>query len=559
METVAADVRYRCEPVAIHFPQESNFMKNRFSLGFLAVCLFSFINVAVYAQTDLGSVLVGQEKTETISVAIPTARTLTSISVVTGGAANLDFTRIQGGSCAVGIAYTAGAVCTVRVEFEPRYPGTRNGAVVLRDQYEDIVGITYLHGRGLGSHAAFLPATLTQVSSGFTAPQGLAVDGKGNFYVAENLFFPGSYGGNEPVNGGVTKGASPVSQASIGQEWVDPTSVAVDGAGNVFVSDFIGGIWKLTLHSDGSYAQALAVSGGSGVAVDGSGNLYTIEVGTDLYKETLQKDGSYLPTKIAGGFITPTSVAVDESGNVYVTDTGNPFASNPVVALYKETLSKGKYVQTTIGTGLVQPSAVTVDGVGNIYVNDSGSVYKEILLENGQYFQTIVVSKVAAPGGVAVDAAGSVYVTEYSGIGDYGMASYSVFRLDYTRPAGLNFDQATRGSTSGDGPKTVTVANFGNARLNFWGVVYPADFPESRAGTGDCTVLTSLEAGENCTVTVEFAPRGGAGRMKTRTLWGQVEVITNSMNSLIAEQSIAVSGTVVSQGPPGTPKRAITR
>ena len=534
-------------------------MKYRLSLGFLVVCLFSLINVAVYAQTDLGSVLVGQEKTETISVSIPMARTLTRISVVTGGAPNQDFIREEGGSCAIGIAYQAGAVCTVRVEFEPRYPGTRNGAVVLRDQYEDIVGITYLHGRGLGSHAAFLPATLTQVSSGFTAPQGLAVDGKGNFYVAQNLFFPSGFGGGEPVNGGVTKGASPASQASVGQEWVDPTSVAVDGAGNVFVSDFIGGIWKLTLHSDGSYAQDLAVSGGSGVAVDGSGNLYTIEVGTDLYKETLQKDGSYLPTKIAGGFITPTSVAVDESGNVYVTDTGNPFASNPVVALYKETLSKGKYIQTTIGTGWVQPSAVAVDGVGNIYVNDSGSVYKEILLENGQYFQTVVVSQVAAPGGVTVDAAGNVYVTEYSGIGDYGMASYSVFRLDYSRPAGLNFDQAQRGQISGDGAKTVTVANFGNTRLNFWGVVYPPDFPESRAGTGDCTVLTSLEPGENCTVTVEFAPRSWSGRMKTRPLWEQVVVITNSMNSFFAEQSIAVSGTVVTQGPPWTPKRAIIR
>jgi hypothetical protein len=202
---------------------------------------------------------------------------------------------------------------------------------------------------------------------------------------------------------------------------------------------------------------------------------------------------------------------------------------------------------------------VAVDGVGNIYVNDSGSIYKEILLENGQYFQTVIVSKVAAPGGVAVDAAGSVYVTEYSGIGDYGMASYSVFRLDYSHPAGLNFDQTKRKRMSDDGPKTVTVTNFGNARLNFWGVVYPADFPESSTGTGDCTVLTSLEAGESCTVTVEFMPRSWTGRVKSRALWEQVEVITNSMNSLIAERSIRVSGTVVSQGPPGTPKRAITR
>ncbi len=524
-------------------------MKSKLSSGFLTVCLFAASSVAVYAQTDMGSVDIGLRKTETIAVAIPTARTLKSISVVTGGAANLDFIREEGGSCAVGIAYKAGAVCTVRVEFVPRYPGAHNGAVVLRDQYEDIVGTTYLQGRGLGAHAAFLPATLTQVSGGFTAPQGLAVDGSRNFYVAENLFFPGGFGGGDPVYGGVAKGASPTSQASIGQEWVDPSSVAIDGAGNVFVSDFIGGIWKLTLHSDKSYSQALAVSGGSGVAVDGSGNLYTIEVGTDLYKETLQKDGSYLPTKIAGGFITPTSVAVDASGNVYVTDTGDPFASNPVAVLYKETLSKGKYTRTIIGNGWVQPSAVTVDGVGNIYVNDSGSVYKEILLEDGRYFQTIVVSKVAAPGGVAVDAAGSVYVTEYSGIGDYGMASYSVFRLDYTHPAGLNFDQAKRGSASGDGPKAVTVANIGNQKLNFWEVKYPADFPESRSGTRDCTARTSLQAGESCSLTVDFNPRAWMGPLKTISLSERVLVVSDSLNGAAAEQAITVSGKEVSPGP----------
>jgi sugar lactone lactonase YvrE len=534
-------------------------MKYRLSSGCLAVCLFAVINAPVYAQADLGLVIVGLEKKETVSVTIPTARTVTSISVVTGGAPNLDFTQEQGGSCAVGVAYQAGAVCTVRVEFAPRYPGTREGAVVLRDQYEDIVGIAYLHGRGLGPQIAFLPGSQTKVSASFTAPEGLAVDGSGNFYVAENLFFPGGFAGNEAVYGSVAKGSSPANQASIGHDWVDPTSVAVDGAGNVFVSDFIGGIWKLTLHSDKSYSQTLAVSGGSSVAVDGSGNLYTIEVGTDLYKEMLQGDGSYLPTKIATGFIAPTSVAVDESGNVYVTDAGNQFASGgPAgMALYKETLRKGQYTRTAIGKGWVQPSAVAVDGVGNIYVNDSGNVIKETLMENGRYLQSTIVSKVAQPGGVAVDAAGDVYVTEYSGVGDYGMPGYSVFRLNYGQPPLLSFKNAKRGKTSVEGPKTVTVTNFGNQRLYFWDVVYPSDFPESRTGTGDCTVLTSLEAGESCTITVEFAPRTWMGPTKSLALSEHVTMFTNSLNSLIAAKSVTVSGTEVSQGPVGTPKRSV--
>jgi sugar lactone lactonase YvrE len=536
-------------------------MKYKLSSGFLAVCLLAFINVPVYAQTDLGLVVVGLQRTETVSVTIPTARTLQSIAVVTAGAPNLDFSRDEGGSCAVGIAYQAGAVCTVRVEFGPRYPGARDGAVVLRDQYEDIVGITYLRGTGLGPQVVFLPGSQTKMSAGFTAPDGLALDGSGHFYVAQNLFFPGGYAGGEAVYGSVTKGSSPASEELIGQDWVDPTSVAVDGAGNVFVSDFIGGIWKLTLHSDGSYSQALAVSGGNSVAVDGSGNLYTIEVGTDLYKETLQADGSYLPTKIAGGFTVPTAVAVDESGNVYVTDAGNQFASGgPTgMALYKETLRKGNYTRTTIGTGWVQPSAVAVDGVGNVYVNDSGNVLKETLLENGRYLQSTIVTKVAQPGGVAVDAAGNVYVTEYSGIGDYGMPGYSVFRLNYGQPPLLSFKGAKRGKTSDEGPKTITVANFGNTRLNFWGVIYPADFPESRSGAGDCTILTSLEAGESCTITVDFEPRTWIGPMKSLALSEHVTMFTNTMNSFIAEKSVTVSGTELSQGPVGTPIRSVKR
>ena len=533
-------------------------MNFHLSSGCVAGCLLAAVNVAMYAQTNLGKIEIGHERTETVTVVIPTARTVSSISVVTAGAPNLDFKRDEGGSCAIGVSYQNGATCTVRVVFGPRYPGDRHGAVVLRDQFEDIVGITYLQGEGHGPRAAFLPGSQTRVSKGFLAPEGLAADGGGNYYVAENLFFPPGQGaGSDPIFGNVTQGSSPTHETQIGQEWVDPTSVAVDGAGNAFVSDFIGGIWKLTLQSNKTYVQSLAVSGGNSVAVDGSGNLYTIEVGSDLYKETLQPDGSYLPTRIATGFVTVTGIAVDEDGNVYVADSGDPFASGgPAgVAVYKETLKKGKYTRSTIDTGWKQPSAIAVDGLGNLYINDSGSVYKETLLQNKRYLKSTLVSKVAQPGGVAVDGAGSVYVTEYSGVGDYGLPGYSVYRLDYSHPSTLSFSAAQRGSTSSDGPKRITVSNAGNEDLNFWDVLYPADFPESRSGARDCTLLTSLEVGENCTITVEFEPRSWMGSMKSTPLSERVVLLSNTMNNFIAEQTVTVSGTEVSSRPTATPRR----
>jgi hypothetical protein len=195
-----------------------------------------------------------------------------------------------------------------------------------------------------------------------------------------------------------------------------------------------------------------------------------------------------------------------------------------------------------------------VDALGNVYVNDSGSVYKETLLKNGRYVKSTLVSKVARPGGVAVDGAGSVYFTEASGIGDYGLPGYSVFRLDYSHPPTLNFSAAQRGSTSSDGPKKITVSNAGNDRLGFWDVIYPADFPESRSGSGDCTLLTSLDVGEKCTITVEFSPREWMGSMKSTALSERVTVLSNSMNSLISEQTVTVSGTEVSPRPTATPR-----
>src|ERR1039457_3498557 len=61
------------------------------------------------------------------TVTMSAAGTLGTITVVTQGAPNQDFSYAAGGSCAAGLSYFAGQTCSVGVPFQPRYPGQRQG------------------------------------------------------------------------------------------------------------------------------------------------------------------------------------------------------------------------------------------------------------------------------------------------------------------------------------------------------------------------------------------------------------------------------------------------
>ena len=106
------------------------------------------------------------------------------------------------------------------------------------------------------------------------------------------------------------------------------------------------------------------------------------------------------------GQSSPYAVTVDAAGNVYIADSNN----NRVL---KETLSGGTYTESQIGSGLNSPAQVAVDGLGNVYIADTGNgrVVKEIL-SNGVYIQSEIDNGFSSPNGVAVDSVGNVYVAD---------------------------------------------------------------------------------------------------------------------------------------------------
>ena len=151
------------------------------------------------------------------------------------------------------------------------------------------------------------------------------------------------------------------TQSPVASGFTYIVGVAVDGSGNVYIADQGGkAVYKETL-SSGTYTQSTVVSGLNGpsaVAVDAVGNVYIVDSGGILYKAA-PSSGSYAITQVASG---ASYVAVDPSGNVYYSTQGYGTG-----IIYKETASGRGYIQTVVASGLDYVDSLVADGNGNLY------------------------------------------------------------------------------------------------------------------------------------------------------------------------------------------------
>jgi DNA-binding beta-propeller fold protein YncE len=218
-------------------------------------------------------------------------------------------------------------------------PGaTRTGTLTIAGQTLDVTqaGSTYV--------AAGIPTTL--VSSGLRYPNGVAVDGAGNVYIAD-------------TDNSALKKWSPASDTvstlvSSGLEF--PEFVAVDGAGNVYAAEY-GAIleWSEANSNLTTLVSSWSDSLG-GLAVDAAGNAYFANYGNYSIQEWLPGN-SDLATLVPPGLFDPIGVAVDAAGNVYSGDS----ESNVV----KEWSPANNSVTTLFSSA---PYGLAVDGAGNVYV-----------------------------------------------------------------------------------------------------------------------------------------------------------------------------------------------
>jgi sugar lactone lactonase YvrE len=508
------------------------------------------------APPSFGAVPVGStggKQTETFT--FDTGGSISAPVVLTQGATGLDFKDAGTGSCTTNgtsHTYAAGDSCTVDVTFSPKFAGARNGVVQLATSSGTVVVTAYLEGTGTGPQVNFLPGTESTVASSTTVtqPQGVAVDGSGNVYIADYS--------NKLVLKMTLSGGSytPSTLLSSGGGLGTPEMVAVDAAGNVYIADSANNrILKETL-SGGSYVLSTVASSTpdglnspSGVAVDGSGNVYVADTDNNrILKETLA-DGAYVQTTVPTSTLsTPFGVAVDASGNIYLTDTNH----NRVL---KETLSGGSYSESTVvSTGLDFPVAVEVDGNGNLYIADynNNRVLKETVSGSSYVESTVSTSTLLHPFGVAVDGAGNVYLSD--------VGNQRVLKEDLANAPSLGFASTDVGSTSSDSPQTVTLVNIGNAALSLPippGGNNPSistNFTLSSIGSQACPLIAStssepgaLAAGETCNLPVSFAPTE-AGSISGALVLTDTNLNANPSTT----QTINLSGTATNPAPTAT-------
>ena len=254
--------------------------------------------------------------------------------------------------------------------------------------------VTTFAGRA-GTHGSVDSST---DAARFFAPFGLTIDGAGNLYVAElanNSIRKITPDGMVTTLAGLAGSAGSADGTGIDAQFRNPWGVAVDEAGNVYVADASNfTIRKITPAGKVTVLAGAAGSLGSadgpakearfweprGVAVDKAGNVYVSDSGNHTIRRI---STAGIVTTLAGSagnpgnvdgvgsdarFASPQGLAVAGDGTIYVADPENRrirrITADGVVTTMPRPAS------ATGGSGF-RPSDVAVDATGNLYATDS--------------------------------------------------------------------------------------------------------------------------------------------------------------------------------------------
>jgi sugar lactone lactonase YvrE len=455
--------------------------------------------------------------------------------------------------------------------------------------------ISTLAGNGTGGYLDSVNPTLAE----FWNPQGVALDGSANsLYVADAVSaairkIVLSTGAVSTVAGNGSSGLAgdggPAKSASLNT----PTGVAVDGGGNLYIADqgnnLIRRVDAVTqiittvagggttpsgtdTFGDGGPATSAILYGPQSVAVDSSGNLFIADAYHQLVRTVSAATG--VITVVAGGGASagtdgfgdggaatsaqlhnPSGVALDSSGNLYIADTGSNLIRRVDVTTRIITAVAGNgtwgysgdYGLATAAT-LASPQGVAVDAADNVYVADYGNnAIRQVSAASLKIFTLAgrgstgyygdggnpTVAFLTNPMGITVDENGNLYIDD-SGNNVVRQVSYAAWPL--------SFESEPVGALSPS--QVVSPFNVGNETLNLSAISLTRNFQQVSTGLTDCAAGTALTPGSSCDTAMSFAP------ILSGAITGTASLTTNSLNNLASVETVNLSATgLTEEGP----------
>ena len=322
------------------------------------------------------------------------------------------------------------------------------------------------------------------------APRSFAASATGTIVTAAGNGTAGDKGDNGPA-----------TAAELNRPW----GIAVDSAGDLFIADSdnnvvrevvkatgdiitVAGNGKAGYSGDNGPATAAELDGPNTVAVDSAGDLFISDAGNNRIREVVEATGDIIT--IAGNgtagyrgddgpaidaeIDSPRGLAVDSAGDVF-------FADNPNNVIREVVKATGNII-TVAGDGkagyngdkgpataaeLNGPNTVVVDAAGDLFIGDANNnAIREVVKANGNIITVAGTGKAGYSGdngpataaeesgalGVAVDSLGDVFIAD---TGNNRVREIVAATGDIITVAG----NGTAGYTGDNGPATAAELN----------------------------------------------------------------------------------------------------
>jgi sugar lactone lactonase YvrE len=437
------------------------------------------------------------------------------------------------GTCVSVGTVAAGSTCTIIVTFKPKLPGwssapspiSRSAPLIIQYVDTDLMQFESANfpvtGTGTGPVAAISPGLISDIvgndapvtppstsyagdggpASGavFNSPMAMTIDSLGNIYIADTS--------NDLVRVVYKAGTQLSNLIALENNGTYPTAGSIYTiAGN---TAYVG---TPSMGTDGVLATQTTLANPQGVAVDAAGNIYISDTGNSAVRMINASTG--MISTVAGTLGTgglsdqvpatqgllfyPAGIAVDGYGNIYISDsqnsalrvvymggtalagliaTENPGSVSTPIAGWIYTIAGGTCGNQESDNGigdnrlatqadLCSPSAVAVDSQGNLFISDTG----DQALRRVDAVTGLIATVSAAgqlPAGLALDASDNLYygTSNSCTVYEYNAQTKTAIAVAGNASCGVRGDGGSATNAGLSGAQGVTVDGAGNLHI----------------------------------------------------------------------------------------------